>query len=232
MIGYSALLALFAAGLARADDTSLPAVVAAFDKANIPTDAFITFDPSLLLQVQFPQADGSLVNVTAGVQLPRNATVGPPLFNILEANETATGLNAKRLPPIKDGPLDSTDFVVAMVDLDAPTPQDPTSAQIRHFLGSNFTLASPPAGSDLAPLVNSTPALSNFLQPTPPAGSDAHRYVFLLFAQSPEFDDQTLVNSTTSIANFNISSFAAATGLGDPLAGSFILVAPDPSTAT
>ena len=56
-------------------------------------------------------------------------------------------------------------------------------------------------------------------------------YVFLLFTQSPEFNDQTLVDPSTSIANFNISSFAAATGLGDPLAGSFMLVAPDPSTA-
>ncbi|VDB91787.1 unnamed protein product [Peniophora sp. CBMAI 1063] len=230
MFKFPCLLALAAAGFARADDTSLATVVAAFNDANIPADAFITFDPSLLLQVQFPQANGTLVDVTAGVQLPRNATVGPPLFNVVEANETITNSASKgRLPPIKGGPLDSTDFVVAMVDLDAPTPQDPTSAQIRHFLGSNFTLASPSAGSDLAPLVNNTPAISNFLQPTPPAGSDAHRYVFLLFTQSPDFDEQTLVNASTSIANFNISSFAAATGLGDPLAGSFMLVAPDPT---
>ena len=92
--------------------------------SQIPADAFITFDPSLLLQVQFPQANGTLVDVTAGVQLPRNATVGPPLFNVVEASETVTNSDSKgRLPPIKGEPLDSTDFVVAMVDLDAPTPQ-------------------------------------------------------------------------------------------------------------
>ena len=61
-----------------------------------------------------------------------------------------------------------------MVDLDAPTPQQPTSAQIRHFLGGNFALGTPDANG-LSLLSNSTPALSEFRQPTPPAGSDPHR---------------------------------------------------------
>lgn len=67
-------------------------------------------------------------------------------------------------------------FVVAMVDLDAPTPQNPNVSQIRHFLGDNFTLE-PPNRDGLSLLSNSTPALSGFLQPTPPAGSDPHRCV-------------------------------------------------------
>ena len=142
---------------------------------------------------------------------------------------------------------------MSMVDLDAPTPQDPTEAQIRHFLGGNFELGrTEPDG--LALLSNSTPALSNFLQPTPPAGSDPHRsvftemslkelvknaqhmthlcirYVFLLFQQPAGFDEQTEVNATTSIENFNISRFAQDVGLGNPLGGSFMLVGPDPST--
>ncbi|EEB96198.1 hypothetical protein MPER_04706, partial [Moniliophthora perniciosa FA553] len=113
-------------------------------------------------------------------------------------------------------------FVVAAVDPDAPTPQDPTNAQIRHFLGGDFT-------NEGGALTNSTPAITSFRQPTPPAGSPAHRYVFLLFRQSPEFDQQTLVNSSSPVQLFNISSFAAATGLGDPIAGTFMLVAPDPT---
>jgi hypothetical protein len=57
-------------------------------------------------------------------------------------------------------------------------------------------------------------------------------YVFLIFNQPPGFDSQTLVTPNTSISNFNLSSFAAATGLGAPIGGTFMLVAPDPSTAT
>ncbi|KAG6831332.1 hypothetical protein H0H92_011247 [Tricholoma furcatifolium] len=49
-------------------------------------------------------------------------------------------------------------------------------------------------------LVNETAALSDFLQPAPPPGSLAHRL------------------------------FSASTGLGNPIAGTFMLVAPDPTT--
>ncbi|KAJ7234021.1 phosphatidylethanolamine-binding protein, partial [Mycena haematopus] len=75
-----------------------------------------------------------------------------------------------------------------------------------------------------------TPQDPTFLQPTPPAGSDAHRYIFLLFNQSPQFAHQTLVNSTTIVSNFDISQFARAVDLGNPIAGTFMLVAPEPTT--
>ncbi|TCD62350.1 hypothetical protein EIP91_007048 [Steccherinum ochraceum] len=201
-LAFCALASL--AGLVAGQDTSLATVKRTFDAANIPGDLQITFNPRVLLEVTFPETTGPDIHLKAGVQLPRNATAGPPTFNI-------------RGQP-GGGP-----FVVAAVDPDAPTPQEPTSAQIRHFLGGNFRLV--PGGG----LVNSTAALSNFLQPTPPAGSDPHRYVFLLFEQPRGFNQQTLVNSTTSISNFNISQFAAAVGLGSPLGGTFMRVGPDPS---
>jgi len=193
-------------------DLSLGAVNKAFTAAKIPTDAHLTFNPSVLLEVVFPQATGLPVPVHAGIQLLRNSTAIPPVFSIRD----------RIVSPGRD-------FVVAMVDLDAPTPQTPTSAQIRHFLGGNFH--SVPALGDEERLVNTTAALSDFRQPTPPAGSDPHRYVFLLFEQPRGFNKQTLVNSSTSISNFDISQFAAEVGLGDPIGGSFMLVGPDPTTA-
>ncbi|KAI0086227.1 PEBP-like protein [Irpex rosettiformis] len=194
-----------------AQDRSTAVVKAAFRNASIPEDLHINFNPNFLLEVTFPQPGRRSVPVTAGVQLPRNQTVGPPHFAIRGDSGLELGQH----------------FVVATVDPDAPTPQDPTSAQIRHFLGSNFILT-PGALVGERPLNNLTVPLSNWLQPTPPAGSDAHRYVFLLFRQPRDFSNQTLVTSTTSVANFNISSFAAATHLGNPIAGTFIRVAPDP----
>ncbi len=53
------------------------------------------------------------------------------------------------------------------------------------------------------------------------------RYVFLVFNQTGGFDGQTLVNASTSILNFNLSSFAEAVGLGDPIAGTYMLVGPN-----
>jgi hypothetical protein len=74
------------------------------------------------------------------------------------------------------------------------------------------------------------------------SGSDAHQYAaihrgclfpaltlrFLLFNQSPEFATQTVVDkTTTSVSHFSISEFASAVGLGNPIAGTFMLAAPD-----
>lgn len=61
---------------------------------------------------------------------------------------------------------------------------------------------------------------------------DLASYVFLLFSQPEEFDAQTIVGSSTPRMNFNISSFAADIGLGDPIGGAFILVGPDASNST
>ncbi|KAF9468739.1 phosphatidylethanolamine-binding protein, partial [Collybia nuda] len=168
----------------------------------IPRDLTIAFNPTALLEVSLPQATGAPITLHAGIQVPRDLTAGPPTFRL-------------------NGAAPSGPYVVATVDPDAPTPQMPTSAQIRHFLGGNFHMS-----SDSRRLTNSTPAISEFLQPTPPAGSDAHRYIFLLFRQSRAFSTETLVTPTTPISLFNISSFAAATGLGEPIAGTFMLVAP------
>ncbi|KAJ7480610.1 hypothetical protein FB451DRAFT_1030819, partial [Mycena latifolia] len=56
-------------------------------------------------------------------------------------------------------------FVVATVDRDDPTPQEPSFA---HFLGGNFF-------NHDGRLVNSTPAVSFSVPPAPPVGSHAHR---------------------------------------------------------
>jgi hypothetical protein len=53
--------------------------------------------------------------------------------------------------------------------------------------------------------------------------------VFLVYEEPRDFARQTLVNSSSSRLNFNISAFAAATGLGDPLGGTFIFVGPGPN---
>lgn len=188
-----------------AQDTSLRAVKAAFEKANIPSDVHITFNPSVLLEVTFPQPSGPSITIHAGEQLPRNATVGPPHFAVRGV-----------LPP-------SREFVVATVDPDAPTPQNPTVAQIRHFLAGNFVRGRI-TGLEQRQLVNETVPLSGWQQPTPPAGSPAHRYIFLLFEQPEDFNSQTFVTANTSIANFNISQFAQEVGLGNPIAGSFMSV--------
>lgn len=85
-----------------------------------------------------------------------------------------------------------------MVDLDAPTPQMPTVAQIRHFLGGNFKLERRISEDrvGVALLTNSTPALTEFHQPTPPAGSDPHRYVLTFLLPSEKNLELTLIKQS------------------------------------
>lgn len=95
----------------------------------------------------------------------------PPQFSV-DKNSLSTAL--------KHEPL-----VLAALDLDAPTPQNPYAAQVRHFLGGDFRVQQPAylASGRSFPLANSTPALSDWLQPAPPAASDPHRSVVISHSQ-------------------------------------------------
>ncbi|KAI0375795.1 PEBP-like protein [Pilatotrama ljubarskyi] len=190
-------------------------VAQAFNSAKIVPDVLPSFNPTALLNVVFlDNTTGVSANVTPGANLTREQNaLRPQVF--LTSNDTS---------------LAGQTFVLAMVDPDAPTPQNPTAAQIRHLLApglqANGSLATGAA------LVNNTPAISDFLRPTPPAGSDPHRYILLLFLQPSNFTSvaSQFVNASTPISNFNISLFAQEVGLGSPVAGNFFLTGPDTNT--
>lgn len=169
MRSFFALLAL--AAVATAQDT-LESVKAAFESAGIVGDVIPAFDPSVLLTVTFTNPDGSPLSFTAGTLLtPARTCSTPPAIVPCCVLTLRRVVEAARRPTFSISPADpSTTFLVAEVDPDAPTPQSPTSAQIRHFLGPNFSVV----GSTLA---NTTAALSDYRGPSPPAGSDPHRFV-------------------------------------------------------
>ena len=53
------------------------------------------------------------------------------------------------------------------------------------------------------------------------------RYVFLVFNQPNGFDQQAskFVNATTPIQNWDVATFMQEIGLGDPITGTFMMVA-------
>ncbi|KAG9079959.1 hypothetical protein FRC06_007252 [Ceratobasidium sp. 370] len=186
-----------------------------FYSEGIVPDVLSSFDPKSLLYLTYTGnlSDGSSAKVVLpGTSLARNDTLITP------------ELSAKGL---KSGP-----YVIAIVDPDAPSRANPTSAQIRHMLAANLTVSS--ARSKHVPdsflLKNSTAAVNDYRPPTPPAGSGPHRYVALLYAQPPAFDISSL--NVSDIRLFNVSSFAAQTGLGRPLAGTFLTVEVKNATST
>ncbi|KAI0335622.1 PEBP-like protein [Cubamyces sp. BRFM 1775] len=214
MLAQVLLAAALAASVAAQNsaNVTVATVTQAFTTAKIVPDVLPAFKPTAILNVVFlDNTTGVSVNVTPGMNLTREQTALRPQF-FLTSNDTS---------------LATQTFVLAMVDPDAPTPQNATAAQIRHLLApgimANGSLATGAA------LVNDTPAISDFLRPTPPAGSDPHRYTLLLFIQPANFTTavSSFVNSSTPVNNFNISLLAQELGLGSPIAGNFFLTGPD-----
>ncbi|KAG5634815.1 hypothetical protein H0H81_000618 [Sphagnurus paluster] len=200
---------------------TLKSVQDAFNAANIPANLRITFNPSFLLGVSFPS--GASVS-SPGVQLSVAGKFHPlshahphtyadaPTATAKEPSLFLTGASAADL----GGP-----FVAIMVDPDAPTPQNPTIAQIRHLVAPDLA-----ASAKSSQLTTATAPISAYIPPGPPAGSPAHRYIILLYKQPPGFKNQKLITPSTGVTNFDVGAFAAATGLGNPVAGNFFRVAP------
>ncbi|CAL1701183.1 unnamed protein product [Somion occarium] len=204
--------------IAAQNDTNLTtsSVQEAFSNAKIVPDVLPSFQPTALLNVTFTdQATGALLSVSPGMNLTMEQTMLEPTFAV-----TANSSDS----------LAEQIFVLAIVDPDAPTPQNTSISQFRHMLAGDLHVNASSGGA----LVNSSAALTDFVNPTPPAGSDPHRYVILLFTQPPTFNvtASTLVNASTPRTNFNLTAFGQAVGLGSPVAGNFFFTGPSDSTGT
>ncbi|KAF8256885.1 phosphatidylethanolamine-binding protein [Lactarius quietus] len=191
-------------------DKSIAEVHHKFEKYNVDFRRHhLPFDPVVLFELTFPELDAPPIHITASLQITPNQASKPPCFALCDSRRA-----------VGHGP-----FVVAAVDPDAVPA---VAAEVRHFLGGDFYLE--PGYQGAHELVNKTPAISDFLTPAPPVGSGLHRYIFLLFKEPPSFKHQTLVNSSTSRFQFNLSAFVEATGLGAPLGGTFFLAGAEPTT--
>ncbi|KAJ7368534.1 phosphatidylethanolamine-binding protein [Mycena albidolilacea] len=193
-------------------DAALADVSAAFSKAGIVPGVIPVFKPTGILDVVFTTQKA--VNATPGTNLTTQQTANEPEF-VLTVSDTTTASNAE--------------FVVALFDPDAPTPQNTTFAQFRHLLGAGYHW-----NASTGVLTNSTAALSDFVPPGPPPGSDPHRYMVLAYVQSEDFASKapSILNASTPRTNFNMTAFSDALGLGAPFAGTFFFTGPDATTPT
>ncbi|KAF9555133.1 PEBP-like protein [Agrocybe pediades] len=200
-----AILAFIPAAV-HAQDIDLHVVTRSFYQANIPQRLGIIFRPKVLFEVSFPELfvePGLLpLTITAGIRLPRNATMDEPMFRIIGDNG--------------EGP-----FIILMVDVDAPTHPTPATGEFRHFLGANFFLNDV---MDPFLLSNSTPALSEYQEPHPIL-SEPHRYAFLIFSQPDNFNDSVGGSPFyTTTSYFNLTDFISQTGLGQPCGGTYMIL--------
>ncbi|KAJ7721174.1 phosphatidylethanolamine-binding protein [Mycena maculata] len=215
--GFSVFLFPFLFVPALAQPTSCargvsPADVStAFSNAGLVPGVIPVFNPSGILDVVFtiPTTQQAL-NATPGANLTVQQTVNEPQLFLTSDNTNAP----------------DTEYVVALFDPDAPTPQNASLAQFRHLLGGGYRWNV--TGSNPGILANMTPALTDFFPPGPPPRSDPHRYMVLLYVQSQDFESKaaSVVNASTPRTNFNITAFSDVLSLGSPFAGTFFFTGP------
>lgn len=124
-------------------------------------------------------------------------------------------------------------YVILMVDPDAPSPDNPTRRFILHWLAANVTQGTAEAQAPLAgqrALTNSTPALVPYRPPMPPTNSSAHRYIIYAFAQPDNFAIPQSFSgfSDQNRSMFSLDRFISEAGLDRPAAGEFWYVSREP----
>ncbi|RPA97322.1 PEBP-like protein [Choiromyces venosus 120613-1] len=132
------------------------------------------------------------------------------------------GLDAVRSPPtLALGDSSSLDtnsrYIVIMIDPDAPSRANPTSANVLHWVKTDLRIRPTTATNITAD--NATAPLS-YAPPSPPSGSGEHRYVFLLYDQPSGFALQGLPEKR---GGFNVSAWRELNGLAPAKAGTYFL---------
>lgn len=121
-------------------------------------------------------------------------------------------------------------YLVLMVDPDVPTPTNPTSRFLLHWLAPNFRPAgAAPSALRALPgtvLTNRTANTVSYRRPSPGTTSDAHRYILYAFAQPANFSIPPAFTNFTDAnrAGFNLTRFVAQARLGAPLAAQYFFV--------
>ncbi|KAB0797455.1 hypothetical protein PPYR_08449 [Photinus pyralis] len=130
-----------------------------------------------------------------------------------EGNEL-TPPQAKSAPELEWNTDPDKLYLLAMVDPDAPSRNNPKFREWQHWIVGNIP------GCD----VKKGDVISEYIGPKPPQGTGLHRYVLLVYQQPHEitFDEPKLSNAGgTGRGKFSIKKFAAKYNLGEPIAGNF-----------
>ncbi|KAF8939712.1 phosphatidylethanolamine-binding protein [Dissophora ornata] len=107
-----------------------------------------------------------------------------------------------------DSPNDK--YTLIMTDPDAPSRQNHRMREYRHWIVSNISGTSDFQPASVAQGTEVTP----YMGPAPPSGSGPHRYIFLLYKQTPSSDVATLSRPlTTERPKFKTMQFTSHAGL-------------------
>ncbi|KZV87458.1 PEBP-like protein [Exidia glandulosa HHB12029] len=179
----------------------------AFTSAKIVPDVIASFEPTVSVQLTFDH-EGFKIPVTEGVLLTINQTATEPVI----ALKSSSSLEGKA-------------YLVAMVDPDAPTPQNKSVSQVRHWLAPNFVAGA--AGSDgLFTLTESGAPVGKYAGPGPAAPSDPHRYTVLVYEQPSAQIDAPSGNANAPFLKFDVTKYTSSIAGLKLVGGTYFRVGP------
>ncbi|XP_014208334.1 protein D2-like [Copidosoma floridanum] len=168
--------------------------------ANIPSEFastgivpdVLSKAPNELLSISYKDADGKEKDVAFGEELTPTMVKDPPA--LAWYNE------------------DSAYYVVAMIDPDAPSHEDPKMREMLHWLVANVQ------GGDMS----KSETIVEYTGSGPRKDTGLHRYVILVYKQPGKLSiDEPRIPKTErgGRANFAIRNFADKYKLGEPVSG-------------
>ncbi|KAK0614738.1 phosphatidylethanolamine-binding protein [Immersiella caudata] len=228
MFSSVGLAALALAAVASADDNARSVGTLEFKnlfvESGIVPNVIAALDPSVSFYAGYRSAaDGHSELLVPGASLTVSEASLPIEFSV-ENLGNATGVTQQ------------TRYLIYLLDTDAPSRDNPTSRNLRHYLAGNYTLATNSSGivaSDILPTASRLTVAANrffpftqFTPPNPQPNTGVHRFIYALYTQPSRFDTVGFesVGMDRATQNWNLSQWRTQLGLGPAIGATFFTI--------
>jgi len=228
MFSSIGLAALALAAVASADDNARSVGTLEFKnlfvESGIVPNVIAALDPSVSFYAGYRSAaDGHSELLVPGASLTVSEASLPIEFSV-ENLGNATGVTQQ------------TRYLIYLLDTDAPSRDNPTSRNLRHYLAGNYTLATNSSGivaSDILPTASRLTVAANrffpftqFTPPNPQPNTGVHRFIYALYTQPSRFDTVGFesVGMDPATQNWNLSQWRTQLGLGPAIGATFFTI--------
>ncbi|KAK3387974.1 phosphatidylethanolamine-binding protein [Podospora didyma] len=122
-------------------------------------------------------------------------------------------------------------FLIYLLDADAPSRNNPTARNLRHYLAGNYT-----ASGTTSQVLSTAQRLTiptgqfrpftSFIKPAPTANTGVHRYIFALYTQPARYNNAGFESAgqEASIENWNLTQWRTQLGLGPAIGATYFTI--------
>ncbi|GAB1313727.1 hypothetical protein MFIFM68171_03937 [Madurella fahalii] len=221
MIRAAGLLALALALVASADDNAVSVSTLDFKnrfvESGIVPEVIAALDPAVSFYASYRAEDGHEELLVPGSSLSISEATMPFEFSVENLNN-ATNITAQ------------TRFLIYLLDADAPSRDEPTARNLRHYLAGNYTRAGInstvlPSAQQLTVPMGQRP-FTPFTNPDPAPDTGVHRFIYALYVQPARFNTAGFesVGMETQTQNWNLSEWRTQLGLGPAIGATFFTI--------